>query len=201
MSRKSTSNAEAETASDRTEPMDVAPALTEGLLAGWQGVYHLLGGRVESWEILPNEGIAAHGFTLDGQFDVDTVLTDLNRYNRRVQLFPTIDWINGAEPAPFENPTDVQAYLTQYFKGSTGDGSTKAAKYIRDAAKVYRTANMNVNKPGPRPQALKKLASIDVNSLREIDISAEEVEKLEAIMAAVRSRASETASNAEATPA
>jgi len=200
MARNSNRNAEAETASARTESMDVAPALTEGLLAAWQGVYHLLGGRVESWEIIPNEGVAAHGFTLNGEYDPDTILTDLNRYNRRVQLFPTIDWLNGAEPAPFESPTAVQAYLTQYFKGSTGDGSTKAAKYIRDAAKAYRVANMHVNKPGPRPQVFKKLASIDVNDLREVEISDDDVEKIEAILAALRSKVSET-STAEATPA
>lgn len=191
MSRNSTRNAEADAAPARTEPMNIAPAETDGLMAAWQGVYHILGGRVESWEVIPGEGVAANGFTLPAEYDAETVLTDVSRFPRRVQLLPTIDWINGVEPAHFENPAAVQAYLTQYFKGSTGDGSTRAAKYIRDAAKAYRAANMNVNKPGPRPQFFKKLANIDVSQLREVDFTGDEVEKLEAILAEVRTRTSD----------
>lgn len=178
-----------EAAPSRTEAIDVSPAESVGLIAAWDGVFLLLGGRVDSWEILPGVGIAAHGFTLNGQYDPETVLTDVNRFPRRVTLFPTIDWIMGNDPAPFAKPSDVQAYLTQYFKSSVGDGSTKVAKYIRDAAKAYRSSVMGTNKPGPRPQFLKKLAQIDVSTLHETTIDPADIEKLEAILNEVRAQA------------
>ncbi len=155
--------------SDRTEPMNVSPDQSIGLLAAWDGINLILGGEVEGWEVT-DEGIYALGFTLPADFDPEVILESVNRKERRVSLFPAINWLNGATPAPFTTPQEVQAYLTQYFSGSTGDGSSRVAKNIRDAAKAYRKATMGVSRPGPKPQILKKLASLDASQLKEASV-------------------------------
>jgi len=175
-----------------TDAITVSPEQTVGLIGAWDGVYTILGGRVDSWEITP-DGVFAHGFTVPSQFNPETILTDVNRTGHRVSLFPAINWLNGDVPAPFATPLDVQAWMTQYFKGSAGEGSTKVAEYVRKAAKAYRSETMGTARPGPKPKILKALASLDVSQLKDIDIS--DLDHIEDVLRAVR--ASQATNSAE----
>jgi hypothetical protein len=150
--------------------MDVSPEQSSGLIAAWQGVYHLFNGRVDSWEVTP-DGLVAHGFTVDGNYDPEVVLRDVNRKDRRTQLFPAINYINGQEPDGFATPQDLTTYATQYFRGSQDEGTTRSPKYLLGAMASYRT-NVGIGgRRGPKPKAisLKNLGSVDPLIFKDIN--------------------------------
>jgi hypothetical protein len=174
--------------------MDVGPDLSPGLIAAWDGIYHFFGGRgIENWELTP-DGIVISGFTVNAKYDPERILRDVNRKDRRTQLFPAISWLMGNEPAPFTTPQQITQHTVQYYKGSVEEGTTRAAKYVKDAVNEYRTRTGNAAaRRGPKPKSipLKGLASIDASLFREV--SSSDLEHLQAVLAEVQaSQASAT---------
>jgi hypothetical protein len=163
----------------RTKPINVGPDKTNGLLAAWDGIYHLFGGRVESWDITP-EGIVAQGFSVDSQYNPDTILTDINRRDRRPLLFPTILWIQGIEPALFESNQSITTFMVQYFKGSVEEGTSRSPLYVRQAAGAYKERTGTKVKRGPKPKTLqfKNLNEVSAETLIAAGISKESLAHL-----------------------
>lgn len=173
--------------------IDVGPDQSPGLIAAWDGIYHFFGGRVESFEVA-SDGVIARGFSVNSEYSPQTILRDVNRKNRRVPLFPAIQWLQGMEPETFKTPQEITTYMVQFFKGSVEEGSSRSPKYLRDAVNAYRTRTGTGGKRGPKPQILKKLASLDANLLKEAPAS--DLEHLQDILNQVR--ASQAATLAEA---
>lgn len=161
--------------SKRSEPMDVMFPQSLGVIAAWPGIFHVLGGQAENFEITP-EGINIRGLTMTTDFGVnpETVVEDVNRRDRRTQLWPNILYINGTEPPHFPLANDVTLFGVQYFKGGADSGSTGTPKYWRDAVAAYKASRPDISsrKRGPKQTRinLKDLTNLDPNVLQVADI-------------------------------
>ena len=179
------------TANTRTEPIDVLPPDSNGVIAAWDGLYWAFGARAESFDVVP-EGLAIKGLTFDsGHADPATIIADVNHKGRRVPLFPAINWINGQEPAPFATAQEMTAYMVNHFRGSVDADSTKSAKYVRDAFSALKGRQGIVSKRGPKTKTinLKNLASVNASTLKAANVSRED---LETLLAAVSAAVAET---------
>lgn len=166
----------------RTEPMDVSGDDALGLIAAWQGIYHVMRGRVDSFDVT-DDGIVARNFTMGADLNVtpEQVITDVNRRDRRTQLWPAILWINGQEPAHFANANELTQFGVAYFKGDSESGTTGTQKYYRDAAAVYKNSqNFATRKRGPKPSRinLKELSSLDLSTLTNAGVSPADLDHL-----------------------
>lgn len=145
-----------------TTPMDVGPDQSLGLAAAYDGIYHLFNGRVAKWTVTP-DGLVAEGFTVDATYDPERILNDVNRRVRRAQLWPTLRWIMGEAPEPFVRPEDITTFMVQFFKGAEEEGSSKAPKYIRTAAAIYKERTGTKIARGPKPKSLPLTNLSEVN--------------------------------------
>lgn len=173
-------------ADNRSTPVDVAPPESLGVIAAWQGLYHAFGARFEGVDV-SEDGLVIRGFSTDGQYNPETLIRDVNVKNRRVQLFPTILWINGVEPEPFTTPQEMTAWQVNNFKGSVDEGSTRTPKYARDAFSALKASMGIASKRGPKPKTinLKNLDNFDASVLRAAGVPQEDLQKLIAIAQSV----------------
>lgn len=169
---------------NRTEPMDISPAESAGVLAAWQGLYHAFGARFEGYDIVP-EGIVLKGLSFDGEAGAkpETIIGHVNSKGRRVPLFPTINYLNGEAPAPFTTAQEMTVFGVQNFRGTVEDGSTRVPKYVRDAFSRLKAAQGISGRRGPKPRTLnlKNLSSLDAGTLRNAGVSPEDIQHLIAV--------------------
>jgi hypothetical protein len=160
---KANATPEAET---RTQPITVGVENGAGnaVLAAWQGIYHLFGGRA-NFEIT-TDGVIVNDFTVDAKYDAEQIVQDISHRNRRLDLIPTYLWVQGEEPEPFADAKEMTQFMVQYFRGSVEEGSSRAPKYVRDAVQNFKSNNNLAKKRGPR----KKIFRVD--NLSELDASA-----------------------------
>jgi hypothetical protein len=161
------------------------PEQSNSILAAWQGVYNLFGGRAD-WKIT-DDGIIAENFSVNPEFDAETIIKDLSGHNRRVALYPTVLYLNGTAPANFANPQEVTNFMVQYFRGSVEEGTSKAPEYVRKAAADYKVAAGIAVKRGPKPKRvihLDNLSELDEAQLR--DVSTEELDKLQDLIRSIQ---------------
>jgi hypothetical protein len=160
---KANATTEAET---RTQPITVGTENGAGnaVLAAWQGIYHLFGGRA-TFEVSP-DGVIVNDFTVDAKYDPEQIVLDISHRNRRLDLIPTYLWVQGEEPEPFADAKDMTQFMVQYFRGAVEEGSSRSPKYVRDAVQNFKANNNLAKKRGPR----KKIFRVD--NLSELDASA-----------------------------
>jgi hypothetical protein len=145
---------------------------------------------VNSFTVTP-DGIVAEGFTMGSDLGVEpqTVIDDVNRRDRRTQLWPAILWVNGQEPEHFANANEITQFGVAYFKGGSDSGTTGTQKYFRDAASTYKNSrNFETRKRGPKPSRinLKELSSLDLSTLQNAGVSAEDLDHLIAVAEAAK---------------
>lgn len=171
-----------QSANQRTTPIDVPAPNSNGVMAAWDGLYHFFGARFDSVET-NEDGLVVLGLTFDGQYNAETIVSNINQKGRRVPLFPTINWINGAAPEPITDPKEMTAWLVNFFRGSVEEGSTRAPKYARDAVAAYKGTLGISNKRGPKPRtlSLKNVSTVDASVLRNAKVSDADLQHLIAI--------------------
>jgi hypothetical protein len=148
-------------------PIDVIGENAHGLAAAYDGLYHLFGVRVSSWEI-EDGALVAMGVTCNPIYSLDTILTDVNRKNRRAPLWPTAQWLLDPEfvPAPFTDNLSITTFMVQYFAGSTGESNSRSAQYVKDAAAAYKDATGTRVKRGPKVRTINLKNLGDINAER-----------------------------------
>lgn len=202
-SKNSTSTATpTPTSTSRTDPFDVDPSRSLGLAAAFDGIYHLFGGRVESWNVT-EDGLIAQGFSVLDSYDPERILNDVNSHVRRAQLWPTVKWIMGMTPADFESAQDITTFMVQFFKGADESGTSKSPAYVRNAAAAYKASRGGTftQKRGPKPKSisLKNLADVNESVLVNAGVSAEDIQHLIEIAQKALSERNVNTSDTEAT--
>lgn len=177
----------------RTDPIDVSGEDALGLIAAWPGIFHVMRGRVQSFDV-NEDGIVARGFTMGADLNVtpEQVISDVNRRDRRTQLWPAILWINGQEPPHFANANELTQFGVAYFKGGSENGTTGTQKYYRDAAATYKASqNFATRKRGPKPSRinLKELSSLDLSTLTNAGVSQADLDHLIEVAEAAKAQA------------
>jgi len=192
----------ATSAPTRTDPIDVGPDRAQALAAAYDGIYHLFGGRVESW-LTTEDGLIANGFTVDGKYDPESILSAVAAHVRRAPLMPTLKWINGMEPDHFSNSQAVTTFTVQYYKGTDGEGSSKVPEWVRKAAQEYKEGRENFyQKRGPKPKAIqfKNLSEVNPEVLINAGVEVTDLQHLiEVATAAMESKKASDAAEAAAT--
>jgi hypothetical protein len=157
--------------------MNVAPDRAEALAAAFDGIYHIFGGRVESWGT-NEDGLFANGLTVDGRFDPEMILNAITSHVRRAPLMPTLRWINGEAPADFANSQAVTTFTVQYFKNAN---DSKVPEWVRAAAQEYKNGREGFyQRRGPKPRAiqLKDISSVNVGTLTAAGVNIADLEHL-----------------------
>lgn len=166
---------------DTSTPMDVIGSEAQALAAGYDGLYHLFGARVENWEIV-DDVLVARNFTVDGQYNPETIITDISRKNRRAPLWPTLNWILDPNfvPAPFENSLAVTTFMVQFFKGSTGENNSRSAEYVKAAAAAYKDRTGTRVRRGPKSKTiqLKNIRDFNADKLAAAGLSRDDLSYL-----------------------
>lgn len=177
-----------ETTTVRTDPIDLAPDLGgNNVMCAWQGLYHLFGARVESWDI-SESGVWAIGLTFDGNIvaDADQLIHDLNyRGEKMIQrdllLVPAYFWLDSV-PAAFADAGSMTLWMAKFFRGA-GDGTnTRSPEYVKKAISAYKNRNHMNTRKGRKPSkiAVDTIGSIDPSILEQV--SSQELENLKATL-------------------
>lgn len=183
MAKKNTAVTETpeDNAQERTEPIDVAGQDALGLASAYAGLYHLFDARVESWDVT-TDGLVAHNFTVDSEYDPELIVKHINLKNRRAPLFPAILSIINPNVAPpeFENALEVTTFMVNFWKGSMGEDSSKVPEYVRTAASRMKERNGTKVRKGPKIRTLnlKNVKDFNVDTLKNAGISREDIEYL-----------------------
>lgn len=198
---KETSNTE----ETRTEPQTFGPEQDAGnIAAAWQGLYHLLGARVERWDVT-NDGVYAVNLTFDASKipSVEQVIHDISYRNGKhinrqldlVFLYPIVK--DNAEPPAFEDAASLTEWMAQYTRDGTGDGdSNRSPQYVKDAISAYKKdRNMPSRQGRPATKLTIEYAafgSIPPEALRKVD--PDELDKFLATVQKIRAEQEQTAS-------
>lgn len=162
----------------RSEAITVTTENSAGnaVLAAWQGIYHLFGGR-GSFEIT-TDGVIVHDFSVDARYNPEQIVLDISHRNRRLDLIPTYLWVQGQEPEIFTDAKEMTQFMVQYFRGAVEEGSSRAPKYVRDAVANFKTYNNLAKKRGPRKKIFRvdNLSELDATTL--VGVDAVELSKL-----------------------
>lgn len=165
----------------RTEPIDVAGQNALGLASAYAGLYHLFDARVESWDVT-TDGLVAHNFTVDGKYDPERIIHDINLKDRRAPLFPAIlSIVNPDVPPPaFENSLEITTFMVNFWKGSMGENSSKVPEYVRVAASDMKERNGTKVRKGPKVRTinLKNVRDVNADTLRNAHLSPEDIQYL-----------------------
>ena len=169
---KSTSPVADTLATDLVEGTPVkfyGPDKGSAILAAWQGLYHLFGARA-SFRVTP-EGVFVDSLTCNPQYDVDTIVEDISKHNRRLELIPTLFWVQGEAPADFADVAAITALMVQYWRGSVEDNTSKTPAYLKDAVADYKANRNLLKKRGPKRKIfrLDSLDDIDETTLKGIN--------------------------------
>jgi hypothetical protein len=171
---------------ERSEPITLGPDKGGNVLAAWQGVYHLFGGKAEGFDVTP-EGVIVRTFTTSADYDPATVAEDVSGRTRRVDLIDSYPILQGEEPAGFATSLDMTKWMQQYFRKPGEDG--KSPQYVKDAIANYKASHDFPRRKG-RPKKtirIEELGELDESVLAGLNVT--ELEKLQAsINAAVASR-------------
>lgn len=182
MPRKTNGNEIQDTVMDtpeRSEVIDLTAAEGRSVLAAWQGMVHLFGATVESWNVT-SDGVEAHGFSVSGEYDPRTIVRDISSRERRLDLLTTFPTLKGEEPPQFTDAADITAFTVQFYKGAVEEGSARSPSYVKTAVAAYKAANALAKKRGPKPKIIRlnNLDNLDEEALQNIDAS--ELAKLQA---------------------
>jgi len=170
---KATTTADApETENDLVEGTPTkfyGPDKGNAVLAAWQGMYHLFGAR-GSFRVTP-DGVFVDNLTCDPKYDLDQIVEDISKHNRRLELIPTLFWVNGEVPADFADVSAITALMVQYWRGSVEDNSSKTPTYLKDAVADYKATRSMLKKRGPKRKVfrLDSLDDIDEQTLKGIN--------------------------------
>jgi hypothetical protein len=189
---KATSTVDApETTSDLVDGTPVkfyGPDKGTAVLAAWQGLYHLFGARATFR--VTKDGIFVDSMTVDPKYDADTIVDDISKHNRRLELIPAYFWAQGDEPDEFDDVSDITAFMVQYFRGSVEENSSKTPGYLKDAVADYKATRNMLKKRGPKRKVfrLDSLEDIDEQTLAGInpEALARLKETLDAALAAAK---------------
>jgi hypothetical protein len=193
-------NGQAENTRSATITVGVENGAGNAVLAAWQGIYHLFGGR-GNFEITP-DGVIVNDFSVDGKYDPEQIAKDISHRNRRLDLVPTYLWVQGMEPEPFADAKEMTQFMVQYFRGSVEEGSSRSPKYVRDAVATFKASHNLAKKRGPRKKIFRvdNLSEIDENTL--VGVNASELSKLrDAIEKALATAATNTSGESQEAPA
>jgi len=177
---------------DTTTPQDFGPETgSNNILAAWQGLYHLLGARVERWDVTA-DGVFAIGLTFDAALvpDTDTVIRDISYrgdkfVNRSVELLPAYFDLQGQVPAVFEDAGAMTQWMAKFFRGA-GEGETnRSPQYVKDGISKNKTARGLASRRGrpPKKIEIEAIGSIDESVLSQVNH--EELERLQATLARI----------------
>jgi len=177
---------------DTTTPQDFGPETgSNNILAAWQGLYHLLGARVERWDVTA-DGVFAIGLTFDAALvpDTDTVIKDISYrgdkfVNRSVELLPAYFDLQGQVPAVFEDAGAMTQWMAKFFRGA-GEGETnRSPQYVKDGISKNKTARGLASRRGrpPKKIEIEAIGSIDESVLAQVNH--EELERLQATLARI----------------
>ena len=177
---------------DTTTPQDFGPETgSNNILAAWQGLYHLLGARVERWDVTA-DGVFAIGLTFDAALvpDTDTVIKDISYrgdkfVNRTVELLPAYFDLQGQVPAVFEDAGAMTQWMAKFFRGA-GEGETnRSPQYVKDGISKNKSARGLAARRGrpPKKIEIEAIGSIDESVLAQVNH--EELERLQATLARI----------------
>lgn len=174
---------ETETNSDLVDGVIVkfyGPDKGSAILAAWQGLYQLFGARATFR--VTKDGVFVDNMTVDPKYDLDQIVEDISKHNRRLELVPPIFWVQGEAPDEFEDVASITAVMVQYWRGSVEENSSKTPTYLKDAVADYKTTHNMLKKRGPKRKIfrLDSLDDIDEQTLKGIN-----PEALERLRAAV----------------
>lgn len=184
MAKKSTSTDTSETVDEtpaRSEPIDVAGQNALGLASAYWGLYHIFDARVESWDVTA-DGLVAHNFTVDGKYDPEQIVTDINIKDRRAPLFPAILSIVNPDVAPtgFKDSAEITTFMVNFWKGSMGEDSSRVPEYVRTAASDMKERNGTKVRKGPKVRTvnLKNVRDVNADTFRNANVTREDIEYL-----------------------
>jgi len=169
----------------RTEPLNYGPDKGGAILAAWRGLYWLFGARVDAFRVTP-EGILVEGLTMAGDYNPSTIVEDISKKNRRLELVPTYFYVNGTPPEPFEISQEITQFMVQFFRGSVEENSSRAPQYLRKAAAEFKTSVGLKSKRGPKKKVIRidQLENVDVETLSQIPVA--ELEKFMETLQSIR---------------
>jgi hypothetical protein len=144
------------------------PDKGSAVLAAWQGLYHLFGARA-TFRVTP-DGVFVDNLTCDPKYDMDQIVEDISKHNRRLELVPLIFWVQGQAPDDFADVAAITALMVQYWRGSVEDNSSKTPGYLKDAVADYKATRNLLKKRGPKRKVfrLDSLDDIDESTLKGI---------------------------------
>jgi hypothetical protein len=153
---------------DGTPVKFYGPDKGTAILAAWQGLYHLFGARA-SFRVT-KDGVFVDNLEADPKYDMDQIVEDISKHNRRLELVPPIFWVQGEAPDDFEDVAAITAYMVQYFRGSVEENSAKTPTYLKDAVADYKADRNLLKKSGPKRKVfrLDSLDDIDETTLKGI---------------------------------
>ena len=157
-------------------PVNYGPDKGSAILAAWQGLYHLFGAR--GTFRVTEDGVFVDNLYCDPQFNLDQIVTDISKHNRRLELVPTYFWVQGQEPAYFADVAAITAFMVQYFRGSVEDGTSKTPAYLKDAVANSKATHNLLKKRGPRRKVFRLDALDDIDETALKNISPESLARL-----------------------
>lgn len=160
----------------RTESLNYGPDKGGAILAAWRGLYWLFGARVDAFHVTP-EGILVEGLTMAGDYNPSTIVEDISKKNRRLELVPTYFYVNGTPPEPFDISQEITQFMVQFFRGSVEENSSRAPQYLRKAAAEFKTSVGLKSKRGPKRKVIRvdQLENVDMEVLKQVPL--DELEK------------------------
>lgn len=187
---------------ERSASIDVDVEHGGNVLAAWRGIYHLLGGRADKFNVIPGKGIEVKGFSVSGQYDPNQVVTDVSGRDRRGNLLDSLPILNGEAPPAFTGESaslDMTKWMQQFFRTPGTDG--KSPEYIKDAIKAYKTEQGFPGRRG-RPKRIiriDQLGKLDIATLAQVNL--DDLNALEDLINKVRAQNNGANSSAESTEA
>lgn len=186
---KATESNKSEDTRSQTITVTTEDGAGNAVLAAWQGIYHLFGGRA-NFEITP-DGVIVSDFSVDGKYDPEQIVRDISHRNRRLDLIPTYRWVQGEAPEAFTDAKEMTQFMVQYFRSAVEEGSSRSPRYVRDAVQTFKANHNLAKKRGPRKKIFRvdNLSELDASAL--VGVNASELAKLkEAVERALATQSS-----------
>lgn len=132
----------------RTTPQDFGPENDSlNIAAAWQGLYWILGARVQEWQVTPN-GLFAIGLTFPTDYvpSTDEVVHDVSYHgdkhiSRSLDFLPFYPVVQGEEPAKFLDANSLTLWMSKFTRSANEGESNRSPQYVKDGIARYKGEN------------------------------------------------------------
>lgn len=196
--------ATATTASNRTDPQNFGPdSDSVNIAAAWQGLYWILGARVDRWDISDNGELFAIGLTFPTDYvpSTDEVVHDVSYHgdkhiSRSLDFLPFYPVFNGDEPTRFEDAASLTLWMSKFTRSANEGESNRSPEYVKVGIRRYKAENglsSHVGRPASKV-AIESLADLPADVLGRL--SQADRERLAATLLSITPTIEEVTANA-----